>query len=212
MRMTTLGRSCASAGDIANIATAPTSAVETSAVDMRCRLISTPRDMDFDAVARARRPFSGSARLPRIVSSAYAISARVCHKRKFWAVSNIASPPAEGLQLKPRHRQIDASNHRECGNDTYPPGPHGLGPATSQQHSNNAEHGCPNRGRGDPAVPVYRRRKEPQRGVGHVSCMVRPRQYDTERRKNGEQCQILGEGDHVEDRERRPERKCEAAE
>src|SRR5260221_327145 len=95
----------------------------------------------------------------------------------FWAVSNIASPPAEGLQLKPRHRQIDASNHRECGNDTYPPGPHGLGPATGQQRSSNAEHGCSNRGRGDPAVPVYRRRKEPQRGVGHVSCMVRPRKY-----------------------------------
>jgi hypothetical protein len=42
--------------------------------------------------------------------------------------------------------------------------------------------------------------------------MVRPRQYDAERRENGEQCQIPGERDDVEHCERHPERKCEVAE
>src|SRR3954468_302157 len=44
------------------------------------------------------------------------------------------------LQPKPRHCQIDARNHRECGNDPHPHRPEGLGPATGQQRSSNAEH------------------------------------------------------------------------
>ena len=42
--------------------------------------------------------------------------------------------------------------------------------------------------------------------------MMRTRKYDAERRENSEQSQILCDGDHVENREYRPERKCKAAE
>jgi hypothetical protein len=50
--------------------------------------------------------------------------------------------PLNRLQPKPRHCQVDARNHRECGNDPHPPWPDGFGPATSQKRSNSAEHGC----------------------------------------------------------------------
>jgi hypothetical protein len=42
--------------------------------------------------------------------------------------------------------------------------------------------------------------------------MMRACKYDTERRENSEKRQVLCEGDDVEDRECRTERKCKAAE
>jgi hypothetical protein len=42
--------------------------------------------------------------------------------------------------------------------------------------------------------------------------MMRAREHDAERRENGEKSKVLSECDHVEDRERGPERECKAAE
>src|SRR5262249_39381982 len=70
----------------------------------------------------------------------------------------------------------------------------------------------PERGRGGPAVPVHRRRKEPHRGIDDVSRTVCAPNDKAERRVNGEQCQILRERKHVKHSECSPEGKREPAE
>ena len=42
--------------------------------------------------------------------------------------------------------------------------------------------------------------------------MMRAREHNAERRENGEESKVHGECDHVEDRERSPERECKASE
>src|SRR4030095_15688053 len=122
-----------------------------------------------------------------------------------------ASSYTAWLKPKPWHCEINARDHRERGNHPQPPRPESSCPSFGQQRSNKAEQERSECSRGGPAVPVHRGSKEPQRRIDDISRMVRARKDDANRGIDGDQCEVQFERDHVENRERCPVCKCEAA-
>jgi hypothetical protein len=116
------------------------------------------------------------------------------------------------LKSEPRQREVDARNHRSCGNHPQPSQPSPLRPAFGQECDAKSEYQSSDCCRRCPTVPVDRDGNEPNGGVDDIFGMVCPQKDDAERGIHGKQRQISRQCDYVENRECCPVCECEPAE
>src|SRR5277367_5564381 len=130
-------------------------------------------------------------------------------KRPFKRAQLLIEPTRFQLTPKPRQGKIYARRHACDGNHPQPSAPKAFCPSLGNERGAQADDARAQRGGGGPAVPVHRRRKEAERGVGEIPRLDGPGEDDAERRKHGEQRELTSDRDRITRRERRPERECE---